>query len=299
MVIMVIMVIVCCSFLFSLLLLLAVLPALVVMFRRLVSIDIPSRISMQRSKIGIDTLRSLRQNVAGSEIPQKLRFHWEKYFKIFHYPKVSITVYVQGGASPYTIFIFIQIMLDIEVNKMIGLFVVCLIPGLPSRLCFLFVFYSFHHQRHWSATIRSFGGWFDGYVIPVMMFPLPSDKLTVGYWKWPIYFLELPIKMVIFHSKMLVYQMVTYDKKAHGLNGWPILVGGLGIIFPTDELIFFRGVAQPPTRIHVWHLRIPQLLRFGLVPSVCYMTISEADALAAHKAMHEGKDEVKLESLGV
>ena len=151
--IMVIMVIVCCSFLFSLLLLLAVLPALVVMFRRLVSIDIPSRISMQRSKIGIDTLRSLRQNVAGSEIPQKLRFHWEKYFKIFHYPKVSITVYVQGGASPYTIFIFIQIMLDIEVNKMIGLFVVCLIPGLPSRLCFLFVFYSFHHQRHWSATL--------------------------------------------------------------------------------------------------------------------------------------------------
>jgi hypothetical protein len=29
------------------------------------------------------------------------------------------------------------------------------------------------------------------------------------------------------------------------------------------------------------------------------MTISEADALAAHKAIHEGKDEVKLESLGV
>ena len=46
---------------------------------------------------------------------------------------------------------------------------------------------------------------------------------------------------------------------------WPILVGGLVAIFyfpinigcliiPIDELIFFRGVTQPPTRIryHIW-----------------------------------------------
>ena len=48
----------------------------------------------------------------------------------------------------------------------------------------------------------------------------------------------------------------------------------------------------------------PQLLCFdsyvAKTPSVSHfaMTISEADALAAHKAIHDGKDEVTLEWLG-
>ena len=54
---------------------------------------------------------------------------------------------------------------------------------------------------------------------------------------------------------------------------WPgqaILVGGLdhflffhilGIIIPTDELIFFRGVGQPPTRISDEHHPRPRRMR--------------------------------------
>ena len=38
---------------------------------------------------------------------------------------------------------------------------------------------------------------------------LPSGNLTVRYWKWPIEIADLPfLKIVIFHSKLLVYQRV-------------------------------------------------------------------------------------------
>ena len=67
------------------------------------------------------------------------------------------------------------------------------------------------------------------------------------------------------------------------MNGWlvgkPSLVGGLehgfydfpcigNIIIPTDELIFFRGLAQPPTRsepqfIQCWALDLPRIGSFA------------------------------------
>jgi len=56
--------------------------------------------------------------------------------------------------------------------------------------------------------------------------------------------------MVIFHS----------DRTGNINNSWLVVTGtwldydfpetvGNGIIIPTDELIFFRGVGQPPTRL--------------------------------------------------
>ena len=45
--------------------------------------------------------------------------------------------------------------------------------------------------------------WFDG--------DLPSDNLTLCYWKWPCASLIYLFNMAMFHSKLLVYQRVSYS----------------------------------------------------------------------------------------
>ena len=42
-------------------------------------------------------------------------------------------------------------------------------------------------------------------------------------------------------------------------NIWTIFFHSVGnVIIPTDELIFFRGVAQPPTNINIYNVFIPE-----------------------------------------
>jgi ABC-type amino acid transport system permease subunit len=56
-----------------------------------------------------------------------------------------------------------------------------------------------------------------------------------------IYGIILPIDFHIFQNIPLLYWLVVW-------NFWIIFPYIGNVIIPTDELIFFRGVAQPPTR---------------------------------------------------
>ena len=63
---------------------------------------------------------------------------------------------------------------------------------------------------------------------------------------YPIEIVDFPLRMVIFHSSVRHSQRVC----------WLVVTGTLLLLFhilriiiiPIDELIFFRGVAQPPSR---------------------------------------------------
>ena len=69
-----------------------------------------------------------------------------------------------------------------------------------------------------------------------------------------VYFMDNPIKM---DDRMIKNGYLHFKKPPH------ILIGGLehefyfshhigDLIIPTDELIFFRGVGQPPTSIYIY-----------------------------------------------
>ena len=56
-----------------------------------------------------------------------------------------------------------------------------------------------------------------------MTIHVPSGKLTLRYWKWPLKELINPSKMVVFHSYVNVYQRVTgiewgYNWLFHGIS---------------------------------------------------------------------------------
>ena len=54
-----------------------------------------------------------------------------------------------------------------------------------------------------------------------MHFILPSGKLTVRYGKWPIEIADLPLKLVIFHSVLHVYQRVKMARLVSLATSWP------------------------------------------------------------------------------
>ena len=63
-------------------------------------------------------------------------------------------------------------------------------------------------------------------------------------------------------------------KMVAGLEPWIFLLSiQLGIVIPTDELIFFRGVGQPPTRLTVHYLvggfkHVLFSIKFGIILSI-------------------------------
>jgi hypothetical protein len=57
---------------------------------------------------------------------------------------------------------------------------------------------------------------------------------------------------MLFAAVLACHHMLWLVNKMHDwLVVWKIFFHMLGIIIPTDELIFFRAVAQPPTTVVV------------------------------------------------
>ena len=79
---------------------------------------------------------------------------------------------------------------------------------------------------------------------------VPSGKLTVCYWKWPIYSWIYPWKMMIFHSYVNVYQRV--NKLTMCVTGykisWPQLEMGDQISYKLRQLIFQFGTGNVISR---------------------------------------------------
>ena len=67
---------------------------------------------------------------------------------------------------------------------------------------------------------------------------LPCGNLVIGYWTWPIEIVDLPKNMVIFHSKLLVYQrvsnkmpLITELRWHEMMNGWRNCGGFLRMVW--------------------------------------------------------------------
>ena len=78
-----------------------------------------------------------------------------------------------------------------------------------------------------------------GYIVTCWLLTLPAKKTLGNSW-----LSRNGQEMVDLFMWIHTYYLVG------GLDHLDYFFHILGIIIPTDELIFFRGVAQPPTRLY-------------------------------------------------